>query len=47
MDLLPLDKLWHASAVEALAEAESQLGQLARSLPEISGKKKLPNSAAQ
>ncbi|MGV8917303.1 MAG: CHAD domain-containing protein [Pseudomonas sp.] len=47
MDLRPLDKVWHDAAIAALENAEAQLGQLASLLPKISGKKKLPNAAAQ
>lgn len=46
-DLRPLEKAWQSCAATALNKAEAQLVDLAKLLPKISGKKKLPKVAAE
>ncbi|WP_410457995.1 hypothetical protein [Pseudomonas sp. N40(2020)] len=46
-DLQPLVRAWLSSAATALEKAETQLVDLTHSLPNFSGKKKLPKVAAE
>ncbi len=46
-DLRPLEKVWQTCAATALEKAETQLADLAKLLPKLSSKKKLPKVAAE